>query len=313
MNQKNSQLGAGHKTSFHHHHDTTIQPELSAQKAIETLFGPVDFVPVLDGQIHREHLPEDSSGSRNLWYIGGLDGVASMTFGSWKTGERSTWSARRPVSFLEGELLRMRAVSAMKTQAAHREQIQAAGAMSARQRWATASPADTNHEYLSRKRVKPFGLRQEGDLLLVPMVRDRLIYTLQSISPTGSKRFQKDAPKFGCYSPIGLIRTGEPIYICEGWATGATLHQERGVTVACAMDCGNLMPVAKAIRSQHPGNEIIIAGDDDRANPDNPGRRHAEAVAASLKCEVEFPQFSDDAPLSLSDFNDLYIWSVDHD
>lgn len=301
-------------TQFNSQNDyNNTHPELSAKKAIETLFGPVDFVPILDGKIHREHLPGDSHGSRNLWYIGNSDGMPSITFGSWKTGERSTWSARKPVSFLEGEMLRLRTVSAMQTQAAHRERIQGAGTMAARRRWATASPADSDHEYLLRKRVKPFGLRQEGNLLLIPMVRDRMIYTLQTIAPTGIKRFQKDAPKFGCYSPIGIIRTGEPIYICEGWATGATLHQEQGVTVACAMDCGNLMPVARAIRSHHPAAEIVIAGDDDKTNPDNPGRKHAEAAAAALRCKVEFPKFPDDAPISLSDFNDLYIWRADHD
>ncbi len=88
------------------------------------------------------------------------------------------------------------------------------------------------------------------------------------------------------------------------WATGATLH-ESGYTVACAMNAGNLKPVALALRAEYHSVEIIIASDDDRTTPGNPGRTAANAAAAAVGGLVTFPEWPADAPLNLTDFNDL--------
>ncbi|SEI82293.1 putative DNA primase/helicase, partial [Azotobacter beijerinckii] len=35
--------------------------------ALQAVFGPLDWMPDPDGQIHRFHVPGDRSGSRNGW------------------------------------------------------------------------------------------------------------------------------------------------------------------------------------------------------------------------------------------------------
>lgn len=134
---------------------------------------------------------------------------------------------------------------------------------------------------------------------------------LQRIAPDGDKRFLYGGRINGAYSPLGRITPGRPLCICEGWATGATLH-ESGYTVACAMNAGNLKPVALALRADYPDTEIIVAGDDDRQTEaegkGNPGRTAAHDAAAACGGLVTFPEWPADAPLTLSDFNDLAAW-----
>ena len=108
----------------------------------------------------------------------------------------------------------------------------------------------------------------------------------------------------------GVQTCALPIF-CEGWATGATLH-ESGYTVACGMNSGNLKPVALALRAEYHSVEIIIAGDDDRRTDGNPGRTAANAAAALAGCLVTFPEWPADAPDTLTDFNDLAVWSKAH-
>ncbi|MFR8054160.1 MAG: toprim domain-containing protein [Bilophila wadsworthia] len=53
------------------------------------------------------------------------------------------------------------------------------------------------------------------------------------------------------------------ILICEGYATGASLHMATEKPVAVALDSGNLEPVAKALREKFPQAQITICADND--------------------------------------------------
>lgn len=162
--------------------------------------------------------------------------------------------------------------------------------------------------YLSRKGCQPHNVRQSGDVLLIPLCVGKRLVNLQRIWPDGTKRFLAGGRVTGCYSPIGVLEPGEPLYICEGWATGATIHEHNGAAVACAMNAGNLFAVGDYLRRSYPDNPLIVAGDDDRQSDGNPGRTHANRAAADLGCGVVFPPWSGAEPLELSDFNDLRQW-----
>ena len=49
-----------------------------------------------DGILHRYRVDGDKAGSLNGWYVLHLDGQPFGAFGSWKTGQSLTWSARQP-------------------------------------------------------------------------------------------------------------------------------------------------------------------------------------------------------------------------
>ena len=70
--------------------------------------------------------------------------------------------------------------------------------------------------------------------------------------------------------------------ICEGYATGASIHEATGHAVICAMNSGNLSEVAKAARELWPQREIIVAADDDQFTDGNPGLTKATAAARSI-------------------------------
>ena len=277
-------------------------------ETIESKLGPVDIVPIADGEIHRFHVQGDRQGSRNGWYILFDGNLLAGCYGSWKGSGTYKWSSRKPADPLEHELLRQRfALARQKSHEALRQR-QHEAKKRAQRLWSDARRADPYHPYLMTKACKPYPLRQSGGVLLVPLYHAGELVNLQQIGADGSKRFMKGGRVKGCYSPLGTIEAGKPLYICEGWATGATLHAKTGCSVACAMNAGNLLEVGLHLRQRHPEALLILAGDDDRASKTNTGKTAAIGAAAALGCRYVLPAWPDEAPLSLTDFNDLWLW-----
>ncbi len=180
--------------------------------------------------------------------------------------------------------------------------------------WRDARRADPDHGYLRLKRLAPMSLRQRGSELLVPLFLDGALINLQMISPDGGKRFLPGGRVKWAYAAIGRRENATQLYICEGYATGATLHQYTDQPVACAMNAGNLLPVATALRERYGQTfELVIAGDDDHQTEGNPGRTAAEDAARAIGALVTFPYWPAGAPLELSDFNDLAVWRAVHE
>lgn len=182
----------------------------------------------------------------------------------------------------------------------------------ARHDFALAGLPDPDHPYLARKRIKAHHLRQLGDLLLAPICWRGEVVNLQRIAADGSKRFLPGGRITGCYCPFGRIEAGVELYIAEGIATAATLHEQTGKPVAAAMSSGNLLPAGFELKRRYPDAVPIVGGDDDRAKEaegkPNAGKLAAIHAAAQLGCGYVLPAWPDDAPLHLSDFNDLAVW-----
>lgn len=287
-------------------------PIAQFRDAMQAVFGQLDWMPIPDGNIHRFRVPEDKPNTSNGWYVLYLDGIASGAFGSWKAGSSNTWSSRKPTDMKEIQLVEQRIEYAkqQREEAQARQHIKAAD--KAGRIWCGAQPAQADHPYLLLKGIKPHRLRQSGDTLLVPLYADGLLMNLQRIYPNGAQRFPAGGKVKGCYSPIGRLELGEPLYIAEGWATGASIHEATGCAVACAMSAGNLLNVGRQLQRYYPENILIIAGDDDRKSEaegkGNAGVEAATKAAAALGCAMVLPVFPPEAPLELSDFNDLASW-----
>jgi putative DNA primase/helicase len=191
---------------------------------------------------------------------------------------------------------------------AEQSQRQQEAALKAQRLWSISAPASATHPYLVRKGIKPHNARQSGNLLLIPIYHTGQLVNLQRVYPDGAKRFLSGGRVKGCYSLIGHLEPSARLYLCEGWATGATIHEHTGSAVACAMNAGNLLKAGQHLRRAHPTAELIVAGDDDRQTEGNPGRTAASQSAAVLHCGLIFPPWRGDEPLTLSDFNDLYRW-----
>lgn len=287
---------------------TMTDPVIQFHGELVKTFGRLDRLPIPDGKVKRFHVPGDRAGTRNGWYILHLDCIAWGVFGSWKMSGTGYWSSRRAASYEEAQLISRRKEQVRQQFEAKQYLRQLKVAGQAHRLWSNARCADPNHPYLIAKGVQPHGLRQHRNELLVPLYAGGVLVNLQRIGPDGSKLFLRGGRIKGAYSPLGRIKPGKALGICEGWATGATLH-ESGYTVACALNAGNLKAVALALRAKYHRAEIIIAGDDDRQTKGNPGRTAANAAAVAVGGLVTFPEWPSDAPDSLSDFNDLVAWS----
>lgn len=277
--------------------------------ALQASYGPLEWVPVPDGTLRRFHVPGDKDGTCNGWYVLHLDGIAAGAYGTWKdAGTWHQWSSREPANPLEAEQVRQRIEQARRQREAEQHQRQQAAAEYAARLWRDARRADPGHPYLTAKGCRPYNLRQRGDVLLVPLYHGGELVNLQRIGADGDKRFLSGGRVKGCYSPLGIIAAGQPLYLCEGWATGATLHAETGHPVACAMNAGNLLEAGRHLQRRHPEAVLIVAGDDDRQTEGNPGRTSAIKAAAALGCGLVLPEWPTNAPATLSDFNDLRQW-----
>lgn len=169
-----------------------------------------------------------------------------------------------------------------------------------------AKPATARHGYLKKKGIKPHGLRALSGSLLVP-VRDinGKLWSLQSIDKDGNKRFLPGGRIKGNFALLGEIRSKQPVYLCEGWATGASIHELTGAAVVVAFNAGNLAPVAAALYKKYPEAQFLIAGDDDHKTEGNPGRKKAEMAAAAIHASTLFPRFADPDNRG-TDWNDLH-------
>ena len=269
---------------------------------------PLDAPLIADGEIQRFYVEGDRRGSKNGWYVLDEVGVPHGAFGNWRTHAKHTWRADgRSLDPLEVERLD-RAARMAKAKAEHeRLDGQQRAARYAQDLWDWAPAACEHHPYLVRKQIKPHELRQRDDVLMVPLCDiDGELWSLQRIDATGLKRFLQGGRTKGCFSPIGLdVDKPAKLLICEGFATGVTLHEITGAPVLCAMSANNLEQVCLDARARWPNAGILVCGDDDRGGNFNPGRFFANAAAAAIGAEVCFPDFRDGEPGS--DFNDLAL------
>lgn len=184
--------------------------------------------------------------------------------------------------------------------------------------WKQSRPADPNQAYLAKKGIEPHGARQEQDGNLIIPARNIYseITTLQRIFPSGDKRFLLGGTKKGSFFILNeqQIDPNKTTYLCEGFATAASVQKATGKPTICAFDAGNLKPVAEALRQRYSDLKIVICGDDDKFRKDgslkdnteeNKGRESATATAIAVNGKVCFPSFKSDEGKP-TDFNDLH-------
>lgn len=241
----------------------------------------VDEPIIADGLLHRVHVSGDKPGTKNGAYILHMDGHPAGYFEHFSRGLKATWRLGSGHGSHEMPLSMRRQIEAerhrRRDEAKIRQQQAAGRARSIWQRASTIVSAG-QHAYLARKGVKPYSARLYRGALVIPLFDESLtLVNLQFIDAHGVKRFLAGGRKKDCFSTIGESSTPTSLLICEGWATGASLHTELGQLVMVAMDAGNLEPVARVARRLYPDAEIIIAGDNDDS-----GTGQAAAKKAAL-------------------------------
>jgi putative DNA primase/helicase len=280
-----------------------------------------------DGRLHRFSVDAKKS-QPDEWYLC-HKGVSekgnpylTCCYGSWSGGqEKYTYKSYDSSStFSSDEIIDIRAKEEENRKLFEKQQKEdrERRIKQARNAWEEAieEPALPDHSaYLNRKQVSAYGIkyRVEYDgspIIVIPLCNtEGELQAIQCIQKDGTKRIY--GAKKGNFHVIGKIQEHSPVYITEGYATGASIHQAIGHSVVIAIDCGNLKAVVSSLREKYPRIQLVIAADDDVESSGNPGRTKAEAAAKYAGCSLVFPVFPDDFRLSNgkcpTDFNDLHV------
>lgn len=271
----------------------------------------------LDGQIHRL----DRQGKKNAWYVGwqtnrlkGDGQFVTAVLGDWKTGDEFVYKnyGDKPLSKAESKVYADFIKEAREKAEAERATLQDEAARRAKELYNSGSKKAANSEYLERKKIPSlFGASSQledqtdyslgGRTLYIPIYdTDLNIHGLQRIYENGDKRFITGQKNHGHFALVGTIQENDTAYLCEGWATGVTIHMATGKPVICAMSANNLMPVSRNIKKKWPNLSIVVCGDSDDV-----GRAKAQEAADALMTRAVFPSCKQGG----TDFNDLYVES----
>ena len=257
-----------------------------------------------DGAIHR-FSTNGQRGDKSGYYAYHPDSNAAGVYGDWRTGLQSTWCTKSDNAMTNAERdahkQRTKAMKAQRDADLLITQQQASQRVAAL--WSKADTA-ANHPYLQRKGISGYGIKVFGDTLLIPL-RDTAgkLHSLQTISPEGDKRFHSGGRIKGCYHLMG--QPNGVLIVCEGYATGASLHKATGHAVAVAFNASNLEAVILALYRKYPTLAMVVAADDDWRTEGNPGLSYAKSAALSVGGVSVAPQFLADRPAKATDFNDL--------
>ncbi len=278
-----------------------------------------------DGQLHRCDA-EGKGGRNDAAYLLHLDGIPAGGFENHRDGLGwENWRADTGRALTPAEEAKHRAKQ--ETSRQQREAEEARRHTEARE-LAGLILADAHqggaHPYLAKKGIQPHGAKLiqadqaraiatnlspelSGLLLVVPMRADGVLHSLQFITAEGIKRPLTGGRVAGCYHAIGNPKGAAALCICEGFATGASLHEATGYPVAVAFSAGNLEAVARALRAKFPDLTLILCADDDLATPGNPGLTRAKEAARVVGGVVVAPDFGPDRPEKATDFNDMAV------
>lgn len=245
------------------------------------------------GRFHRFPGAGKRKGNTAGWCRLFPDGRGGV-FGDWSTGLHQTWQAEhdRPFTDQEREDFRRLVEEARRQAEELRQGERAAAAAKARKRLELAPVADPGHPYLERKGIGTHGARQDGGLLLLPMIDPAgELSALQTIGPDGGKLFwPAGCSTAGASFQIGKPPApGEPVLIAEGFATAAAIHESTGHLAIVAFCAGNLERTASTIQALHPGHPVIVCADDDTGTEGNPGITAATVAARAVGGKLAVP------------------------
>lgn len=256
---------------------------------------------IADGTLRRcptQSKPHKQNGA----YIAHLDSPATLWWYNWESNDQGTVTApeEKTLSPAEKEALQQRHAAMRQQRDTEFAQRQAAAAQIAQSELRAAAPCSPEHPYLQRKGVPPLAdIRQDhAGALLIP-IRDAVgqVQSLQRITPEGEKRFLTGGKVHGGHFII-QGNPEKPFALCEGYATGASIHLACDCTVYVAFSAQNLPVVVDIVRRQFPDKILLICGDNDEA-----GRSKAQEAAQATHGRLILPSFTRGAG---TDFNDLH-------
>ena len=257
--------------------------------------GMVELPPslVFDGKMHRFATDPGKYRDDAGWYSATcyMKGFKVVYFGDFRKNLSGKFESGSSSGLTEDERLEIeyRIEQKKKEIADERRRYQDENAKRAEELWDRLRPATVENGYLTRKRVLPHDTRVTDDgRLVVPLFNEQgELRSLQFIpSAEGEKKkFFPGAETKGCFWWLGDPEAAK-VFLCEGFATAASIHECTGSTVFIAFSCFALATTARILRDH--GKTVTVVADNDEA-----GIRGAEACEG---CQViKIPAEGEDA------------------
>lgn len=274
--------------------------------------------PLAIGKLTRCKVDGDKGGKKSGWYVvhefrmSGGDIALVGRFGNYKLhGPEGSEKIEISAQFSEEERRRYAEQMAAAARESEVERKRAAdeAADRAERSW-RGLPDGGASDYLTRKKVRAFGVKFARGVVVVPLrnITGKLV-GLQYIGGDGGKKFITGTAKSGAFHVLGSLENhgdgAGPIAFAEGYATAASIHMALGnIPVVVCFDCANLVRVVALFREKY-SNPFWICGDDDIATDGNPGRAAAERAARESSGMALLPRFPDG--VKGTDWNDLHV------
>ncbi len=262
---------------------------------------------IIEGKIQRFDTPDDDRGDRTGWYI--FNSVPDLkdsskyigigVYGSWRDGNKTTWTSRSLTHMtFQDRASYNTAIEAAKTaRDIEQEKIYAEAALTANERWNIYALPSVDNPYGVRKNIKLYGVKEHDGRLVVPVISNGRIQSLQYINSDGSKKFLTGGKVKGGY--FKLEGDTSAVFIAEGFSTAASIREATGNAVYIAFSASNLYETVLHVQTAHKGSRIVVCGDDDKTGACI-GRIKATQAAEAFSCEVLFPP-------DTNDWNDAHI------
>jgi putative DNA primase/helicase len=262
----------------------------------------------LDGQYHRcQYAGEKRSKMSGFYKLREIareenilvDGI----FGSFKISERPFVTERRVhIAMSNDKFKRIKENYLAKLNQQMDEEKQRHDEAAIRAEWIWENASDVGKSpYLDKKMVGSHGLKFNKSALLVPMVREGKLRGLQCIGADGFKKYLPGSDTKGVYH---LIRGSNRVALCEGYATGASIHMATGWSVAVCFSTNGIVSAAPYFKKK----DVLICADNDRGTElkigKNPGLLAARKAAEYLECKVLVPKCEN---IAWTDFNDIHV------
>lgn len=294
----------------------------------------IEGQPIMDGKIHRVSVVGDKGREKSGAYVGFLNGHPAGFVQNYKTGIKENWKSANSFENTKNQEIDLKNTieqnKAMK-EARDKELLQAyeKTALKLEDEFNNARWANSAHPYLKEKSFdKNFYLKQDknGNLLIPLKDIEGKYWATQRIFSNGDKMIgatrtaeekeqgiEYPAKKHGNFFLLGAknLDNVKEVYICEGFATSASVYEATKSPTIMGVDAGNLEIIVTNIKEKYPEMSIIVAGDNDVKKElhgkENVGKNTALSIQEKYpEVKVALPNFTnEETQKGLSDFNDL--------
>ncbi len=210
-----------------------------------------------DGELYRFHV--NGKSGKNAWAVKFAGGEAGI-YGCWGVTDEDGifWSdrgaviddAKREKWRLDSERIKARKIEGWERVA--RECVA---------KWEALRDGGKS-EYLRKKGVNAWGVKVDSAGVLWIPLRDKAgkLWNLQRIAEDGEKLFEFGGKVSGCHFIID--GSADRVVLCEGYATGASIHEATGYRVIVCFNADNMVKVAAEFANV---SGVVVAADNDES------------------------------------------------